>query len=145
MHFLLFRKFKRRKSTRIALEFVFLVPQMFAMYKIINTLKLFWFNFDSSVLVNKGVQFFFHDICHFFICIADCQTSRYLKLNLFSIFRVFCITGSFAFYVSTMLEEEVCQVGHKHGDINLCWIAWIQIFLFLVLLPFFLFKRFRKC
>ena len=71
-HFLLFQEFRRRKSTGIALEFLFLVSQKFVIYKILNTLKLFWFTIDSSVLLNEGVQFFFHDICHFFICIADC-------------------------------------------------------------------------
>ena len=39
----------------------------------LNTLKLFWFTIDSSVLLNEGVQFFFHDIIsHFFVDIADC-------------------------------------------------------------------------
>ena len=37
-----------------------------------HTLKLFWFTINSSVILNEGVQFFFHDICHFFVCIADC-------------------------------------------------------------------------
>ena len=45
---------------------------MFVAYKIFNTLKLFWFTIDSSVLFNEGGQFFFHDISHFFVCIADC-------------------------------------------------------------------------
>ena len=49
-------------------------------YKIVNTLKLFWLTVDSSVLLNEGVQFFFHDICHFFVCIADCNSSRNLVL-----------------------------------------------------------------
>ena len=40
----------------------------------LNTLKLFWFTLDSSVLLNEEVQFFFHDICHFFGCIVDCQS-----------------------------------------------------------------------
>ena len=35
------------------------------MYKILNTLKLFWFTVDSSGILNEGVQLFFHDICHF--------------------------------------------------------------------------------
>ena len=56
----------------MALEFIFLVSQKFVIYNILNTLKLFWFTIDSSVLLNEGVQFFFHDICHFFVCIADC-------------------------------------------------------------------------
>ena len=43
----------------------------------LNTLKLFWFTIDSSVLLNEGVQFFFHDICHFFVCIADCLKGLY--------------------------------------------------------------------
>ena len=53
--------------------FIFLVSQKFVIYKILNSLKLFWFTTDSSVLPNKGVQFFFHDICHFHVCIADCM------------------------------------------------------------------------
>ena len=57
----------------MALEFIFLVSQKFVRYKKkINTLKLRWFTIDSSVLLNEGVQFFFHDICHFFVCTADC-------------------------------------------------------------------------
>ena len=63
-HFLLFRKFRRTKSTRIALELIFLVSQKFVIYKMLNTLKLFWFTIHSSVL-NEGVQFFFDDIYHF--------------------------------------------------------------------------------
>ena len=54
----------------MALEFIFLVSQKFVIYNILNTLKLFWFTFDSSLLLNEGIQFFFHDICHFFVCIA---------------------------------------------------------------------------
>ena len=46
--------------------FIFLASQKFIIYKILNSLKLFWFTIDSSVLLNKGVQFFFHDISHFF-------------------------------------------------------------------------------
>ena len=38
----------------------------------LNTLKLFWFTIGSSVLVSEEVQFFFHDICYFFVCIANC-------------------------------------------------------------------------
>ena len=40
------------------LEFIFLVSQKFVMYKILNTLKPFWFTIVSSVLLNEGVQFF---------------------------------------------------------------------------------------
>ena len=61
-----------KKNTRIALEFIFLVLQKFVIYKMLNTLKLSWFTNDSFVLLNEGVQFFFHDICHFF-CIVDCM------------------------------------------------------------------------
>ena len=50
------------KKIRIALEFIFLVSQKFVIYKILNTLKLFWFTFNLSVLLNKGVQSFIHDI-----------------------------------------------------------------------------------
>ena len=63
---------EEEKKTRIALEFIFLVSQKFVIYKILNTLTLFWFIIDSSVLNNEGVHFFFDDICHFFIYIADC-------------------------------------------------------------------------
>ena len=41
----------------------------------LNILKLVWFTIDSSVLLNEEIQFFFHDICHFFVCIADCIKS----------------------------------------------------------------------
>ena len=34
-------------------------------YKILNTLKRFWFTVDSSLLLNEEVQLFFYDICHF--------------------------------------------------------------------------------
>ena len=64
-HFLLFRKFRRRKSTQIALEFIFLVSQKFVIYKLLNTLKVLWFTIDSSVLLNQGFQFFFHILCLF--------------------------------------------------------------------------------
>ena len=79
MHFLLFRKFRRRESAGIALEFAFLVSQEFVIYKILNSLQLFWFTIDSSVLLNEGGQFFFHDICYFFVCIADC-TKLYKRI-----------------------------------------------------------------
>ena len=48
------------------------LSQKFVLYKIHNTLKLFWFTIDSSVHLNEEVQFFFNDICHFFVYIADC-------------------------------------------------------------------------
>ena len=48
----------------------------------------------------------------FFVCIADCQSSRNLKPTLLQIFQVFLTTGNFAFYMSTT-------------------IAWIQFFYFL--------------
>ena len=54
-HFLLFWKFRRRKSARITIEFVFLVSQKFVTYKILNTLNLFWLTIDSSVLPNDDV------------------------------------------------------------------------------------------
>ena len=100
------------------LEFIFLVSEKFVIYKILNTLKLFRFTVDSSVLPNEGVQIFYHDICHFFVCIADCQSSRNLKPILFQIFRVSFTTGNFALYMSTMLEENVCQFQHKLGDMT---------------------------
>ena len=53
------------EEARVVLEFIFFVSQKFVIYKILNTLKLFWFTIDSSVLLNEGVQFFFHGICHF--------------------------------------------------------------------------------
>ena len=85
----------------------------FVIYKILNIFKLFWFTVNSSVLSNKGIQFFFHDICHLFACIADCYSSRNLKPTLFQIFRVFLTTGNFALYMSIMFEEKVCQFRHK--------------------------------
>ena len=48
-------KFRRRKSARIMIEFVFLVSQKFVTYKILNTLNLFWLTIDSSVLPNDDV------------------------------------------------------------------------------------------
>ena len=81
-HFLLCRRFRRRKSVRITLEFIFLVSQKFVIYEILNTQKLFWFTIDSSVLLNEGGQFFFHDICDFFVCIADCiQLQKSLNIS----------------------------------------------------------------
>ena len=121
-HFLLFQKFRRRKSTRTALKFIFLVSQKFIIYKILNTLKPFWFNVDFSVLLDEEVQFFFHEICHFchffFVCVADCQFSRNLNPIFFQIFLVFLITGNFALYMSTMLQGKTCQFKHKHGDMT---------------------------
>ena len=38
----------------------------------LNTLKLFWFTIDSSVLLNEGVQFFSLHLSFFFVYIADC-------------------------------------------------------------------------
>ena len=55
------------------LEFIFLVPKKFVIYKILSILKLFWFTIDSSVLLSEGVQFYFRDICRFFVYIADCM------------------------------------------------------------------------
>ena len=59
MYFIVFRKLRRRKSTRTALEFSFLVLQKFAIYKILNTLKLFLFTIDSCVLIKEEIQFSF--------------------------------------------------------------------------------------
>ena len=62
-------KFRRRKSARITIEFVFLASQKFVTYKILNTLNLFWLTIDSSVLPNvdargkargEGVRSVFH-------------------------------------------------------------------------------------
>ena len=69
----------------------------------------------------QGIQFFLHDICHFFVCIADGQSSRNLKPTLFQIFQVFLTTGIFAFYTSTT-------------------IVWIQFFYFLFSCYFFYIK-----
>ena len=54
------------------LEFIFLASQKFVIEKILKPLKIFLLTIDSSVLLNEGGQFFFHDICHFFVFIADC-------------------------------------------------------------------------
>ena len=53
-------------------SFVTSISQNFVIYKILNTLKLFWFTINSSLLLNEEVQFFFHDIYHFFVSIAHC-------------------------------------------------------------------------
>ena len=63
---------EEEKNSRIELEFIFLVSKKFVIYKILNSRKLFWLTIDSSVLLKEGVQFSFHDICGFFVCIADC-------------------------------------------------------------------------
>ena len=68
---LLFQKF-RRKSARIELEFIFLVSQKIAIYKILNNLKLFWFTIDSSVLLNEGESVFLSWHLLFFVSIANC-------------------------------------------------------------------------
>ena len=62
------------------LKFIFLVLQKFLIYKILNTLKLFWFTIVSSVLLNEGVQFFFHVICLF--CFMTClNISAHLSMK----------------------------------------------------------------
>ena len=38
---------------------------LYFLFHLLNTLKLFWFTIDSSVLLIEGARFFFHDICHF--------------------------------------------------------------------------------
>ena len=67
---------EEEKSAQIALQFTFLVSQKLVIYKILNTLKLFWFAIDSSVLLNEEDQFFddssFMTSVIFFVCIADC-------------------------------------------------------------------------
>ena len=55
-----------KKSTRIALERIFLVSQKFVIYKILNPLKLFWLTVDSSVLLKFQLKVQFNVICHFF-------------------------------------------------------------------------------
>ena len=50
-------------------------------YKTLSHLKLFWFVVDFSVLLNEDVQFFFHDIRHFFVCIADCQSELLIAIE----------------------------------------------------------------
>ena len=63
----------------MTLKFIFLVSQKFVIYKILNTLKPFWFTIGSSVPLNEGVQFFFHDTCHFFFVIS---AHLYMKIIL---------------------------------------------------------------
>ena len=67
-------------------------------YKILNTLTLFWFTVDSSVLLNEGVQFFFHDICQFFVSFADCQSCRNLNAN----------SKSFECFLPAVISHFVC-------------------------------------
>ena len=59
------------KVLELRYNFLF-VSEKFVMYEILNTLKLFWFTIDSYVVLNEVAQFFFHEICRFFVCIADC-------------------------------------------------------------------------
>ena len=59
------RNLEEEKVLELRWNLFFLVSQKFVIYKILNTLKLFCFIIDSSVLLKEGVQFFFHGICHF--------------------------------------------------------------------------------
>ena len=59
------------KVLELRYNFLF-VSEKFVIYEILNTLKLFWFTIDSYVVLNEVAQFFFHEICQFFVCIADC-------------------------------------------------------------------------
>ena len=85
-------------------------------YKILNTLKLFWFTVDSSVLLNEGVQFFFHDICHFFVRIADCRSSRKVKAN----------TKSFEFFLPAVISHFICTpcLRKKYVSLDIILRTW---------------------
>ena len=54
-----FPEIQKKKSTRIALEFIFLVSQKFVLYKTFNPLKRFWFTVDSSVSSTRKFCFSF--------------------------------------------------------------------------------------
>ena len=87
------------------------IAQRITYYKILNALKLFWFTVDSFVLFNEGVQFFFHDICHFFVCIADCLFSRNLKAN----------SKSFEYFLPTVISHFICSpcLRKKYGSLHI--------------------------
>ena len=74
------RNLEEEKSARVALEFIFLVSQKILIYKILNTLKLFWFTIDSFVLPNMGAQFFFHAIW-FFSFMRSLDISAHLSMR----------------------------------------------------------------
>ena len=83
--------------------------------------KLFGFTIKFFVLL--GIHFFFHDICHSFVCIADCHCSNNLKYTCFFFlflffFWVFLNAVNFILYMSTMFEEKVCQFIHNLGDMT---------------------------
>ena len=40
-------------------------------------IRIWTFTIDSSLLLDEGVQFFFHDMCHFSVAIADCVKGLY--------------------------------------------------------------------
>ena len=68
-HFLLFWKFRRRKSTQIALEFF----SYFTKSCIIQNTqysKLFQFTIDPFVLLDERDEFFFHEMS--FFCLRYC-------------------------------------------------------------------------
>ena len=58
-HFLLFWKFRRRKSTQIALEFIFFVSQKIVVYKILNTLNNFGLLLILLYSSTRGFSFSF--------------------------------------------------------------------------------------
>ena len=58
-HFLLFRKFRRRKSTQIALEFIFFVSQKIVVYKILSTLNNFGLLLILLYSSTRGFSFSF--------------------------------------------------------------------------------------
>ena len=48
----------------------------------LNTLKLFWFTIASSVLLNEGVQFFFHVMSFFFMTSLNIRVHLSMKTIL---------------------------------------------------------------
>ena len=121
-HLLRFWKFIR-KITRIALELIFFVSQKFVTYKILNTLKLFSFTIDSSVLLNEGFRFSFLSCSLFVLLIVN--LAGISSPIYFTSFEYFLSPINFTLYMSTMLVKKVCQFGHKLGDMtNSDWIIF---------------------
>ena len=67
-------------------------------YSILDTLKVFWFTVDSSVLLNVGVHFFFHEICNFLFVL--------LIVNLAGISSPPCYK-SFEYFLPSLSRQDI--------------------------------------
>ena len=64
--------------------------------------KLFGFTIKFFVL--PGIHFFFHDICHSFVCIADCHCSSNLKYTCFFFLFLFF----FEYFLTLVISYFTC-------------------------------------